>query len=117
MCLADELQTVAHRGFRDELIGAGLLIPLGVAGVYGRGGAFERVVEQFEHYLSRTVAPLAPEVLRFPPLLSRAHYLCTDHIQNFPNLMGSVHSFAGNDRGHLALLQKRERGEDWTGDL
>jgi seryl-tRNA synthetase len=31
--------------------------------------------------------------------------------------MGSVHSFVGNDRGHQALLQKKERGEDWTRDL
>src|SRR6185295_18544738 len=38
-------------------------------------------------------------------------------IQNFPNLMGSVHSFTGTERAHLAMMQKKEKGEDWTCDL
>src|SRR5947208_14953794 len=107
MCLTDDPLTAAYRAYLDELVGAGLLIPLDVPGVYGRSGVFEHVVEQFERYVTRTGAPFAPEVMRFPPLLSRRHYLGTDHIQNFPDLMGSVHSFTGNERGHQALLQKQ----------
>ncbi len=117
MCLSQDQVTAAYRSYRDEVVAAGLLIPLGVPGVYGRSGVFEGVVEHFERYVTRMGAPFAPEVMRFPPLLSRQHYLGTDHIQNFPNLMGSVHSFAGDDRGHQALLQKQEKGEDWTDDL
>jgi hypothetical protein len=82
MCLGDDPQTAAYRGYRDDLVAAGLLIPLDVHGVYGRSGVFEHVVEQFERFLSRTGAPLAPEVVHFPPLLSRRHYLGTDHINN-----------------------------------
>ena len=117
MCLADEPLTAAYRNYREELVSAGLLIPLGVPGLYGRSAVFEQVVERFERYVTRSGAPFAPEVIRFPPLLSRECYLRTDHLQNFPNLMGSVHSFTGNDRGHYALLQKKENGEDWTRDL
>jgi len=117
MCIADDPLTTAYRSYRDELVDAGLLIPLGVLGVYGRSGVFESVVEQFERYITRAGADQQPEVMRFPPLLSRQHYLGTDHIQNFPNLMGSVHSFTGDDRRHLALLQKKEKGEDWSADL
>jgi seryl-tRNA synthetase len=117
MCLTDDTLTAAYRGFRDELVGAGLLVPLGVPGVYGRSGVFERVIELFERYVTRAGAPFGPEVIHFPPVLSRQYYLGTDHLQNFPQLMGSVHSFTGNDRAHTALLQKRERGEDWTRDL
>src|SRR5262249_28467583 len=40
-----------------------------------------------------------------------------NHIQNFPNLMGSVHTFKGNECDHLALLECQERGQDWTADL
>src|SRR5437588_8047318 len=98
MCIADDPITAAYRGYRDELVAAGLLIPLGVAGVYGRSGVFEGVVEQFERFVTHAGAAFSPEVVRFPPLLSRQHYLATDHVQNFPNLMGSVHSFAGNER-------------------
>jgi seryl-tRNA synthetase len=117
MCVSDEPITAAYNAYRQELVGAGLLIPLGVPGVYGRSGVFEGVVEQFERYVTRAGAHLEPEVMRFPPLISRRHYLGTDHIQNFPNLMGSVHSFTGNERGHLALLSKKEAGEDWSADL
>ncbi len=116
-CLADEPQSAAYRAFRNELVDAGLLIPLGVPGVYGRSGVFERVVEQFERYVTRMGEPLRAEVMHFPPVLNRQHYLGTDHIQNFPNLMGSVHSFTGNERQHQTLLQKKERGEDWTREL
>ncbi len=117
MCISDDPITAAHRSYLNELVEAGLLIPLGVPGVYGRSGVFEDVVEQFERFVTRVGAPLGAEVMRFPPLLKREHYLATDHLKNFPNLMGSVHTFTGNERGHLALLRKKEQGEDWTRDL
>lgn len=117
MCIVEEPLTAAYQKYLAELIQAGLLIPLGVAGVYGRSGVFESVIEHFECYVTRIGAHLDAEVMRFPPLLSRQHYLGTDHIQNFPNLMGSVHSFTGGEREHLALLQKKEQGEDWSNDL
>src|SRR5260370_189969 len=117
MCISADPITAAHQSYQDELVDAGLLIPLGVSGVYGFSGVFEGIIEQFEAFITRVGACLEPEVMRFPPLLSRQHYLATDHIQNFPNLMGSVHSFTGNERGHLAMMQKKEKGEDWTCDL
>jgi seryl-tRNA synthetase len=117
MCIGDDPITGAYRKYQDELVGAGLLIPLGVPGLYGRSGVFEGVIEHFEHYATRSGAALAPEVMRFPPFLSRQHYLRTDHIQNFPNLMGSVHSFTGDEHEHRALLERKEKGEDWATDL
>jgi seryl-tRNA synthetase len=116
-CTADDPITAAYRNYQDELVSAGLLIPLGVPGVYGRSGVFEAVVEQFERYITRAGASLQPEVMRFPPLLARQHYLQTDHVQNFPNLMGSVHSFTGDERAHLKLLQRKEQDDDWTVEL
>jgi seryl-tRNA synthetase len=107
----------AHRAYRDELVAAGLLIPLGVPGLYGRSGVFEGVIEQFEWYVTRAGAHLKPEVMRFPPVFSRQTYLCTDHVETFPDLMGSVHTFTGDERGHQALLQKKAAGGDWARDL
>jgi seryl-tRNA synthetase len=117
MCIADDPIATAYRTYQEELVGAGLLIPLGAPGLYGRSGVFEGVIEHFERYITRCGASLGPEVMRFPPLLSRRHYLGTDHVQNFPNLMGSVHSFTGDERRHLALLEKQQKGEDWAADL
>lgn len=107
----------AQQKYLDELVEAKLLIPLGVPGVYGRSGVFEGVVEAFDRYVTRAGAGLKPEVMRFPPVFARKHYCCIDHMENFPNLMGSVHTFKGGDREHLALLQKKAHQEDWSRDL
>jgi seryl-tRNA synthetase len=117
MCLSDDPIGAAYRKYQGELVAAGLLIPLGIEGVYGRSGVFEGIIEHFEQFITRVGAVLQPEVMRFPPLLSRKHYLATDHIQNFPNLMGSVHSFDGNERDHMKLMGKKEKGEDWSTEL
>ena len=107
----------AYKGYQDELVAAGLLIPLGVRGVYGRSGTFERVVERFDALVTRMGADLNPEVMRFPPIFSRHHYEHIDHISNFPDLMGSIHTFLGGDKEHREMLEIFERNEDWTRSL
>ena len=117
MCTATFSLTDAYEDCLGRFVDAGLLLPLGVSGVYGFAGVFEEVIEHFERLVTRHGKPLEPEVLRFPAIMSRRDYLRTTHIDNFPDLMGSVHSFTGNERAHLKLLQKRADGNDWTGDL
>ena len=109
--------TGAYQAYQGELIAAGHLIPLGVRGVYGRGGTFEHVITSFDDYVSRMGAPSNPEVMRFPPIFSRANYEKIDHINNFPDLMGSLHTFTGDEREHRDMLGKFERKEDWSRDL
>jgi seryl-tRNA synthetase len=106
-----------YDAFREELIRARLLVPMGVPGLYGRGGEFERVIDRFDALVSREGARLAPEVMRFPPIFSRDAYQQIDHIHNFPDLMGSLHTFTGDEREHRDMLGKFERKEDWTGHL
>jgi seryl-tRNA synthetase len=106
-----------YGAYQDELLSAGLLVPMGVRGVYGRGTDFERVIERFDALVAREGAKLHPEVMRFPPIFSRANYEKIDHIHNFPDLMGSLHTFCGGDHEHRAMLDKFERKEDWSRDL
>jgi len=47
----------AHRDYRDELLSAGLLISMGVDGLYGRSGTFERIVEGINVAFSRSAIP------------------------------------------------------------
>lgn len=107
----------AYGAFRDELLAAGLLISSGVRGVYGRGAVFERVIDAFDALVTRAGAELAPEVMRFPPIFSRRHYERIDHIHNFPDLLGSVHTFTGGEGEHRDMLGRFERREDWSRDL
>ncbi len=111
------VETDAYRIYLDELTRAGLLIPSGVKGVYGRSGTFEYVIDQFEQFATRMGRHLDPEVMRFPPVFNREHYSRINHIHNFPDLMGSVHSFLGGDPEHAELVRKFEHGEEWSRDL
>ena len=108
----------AYLAYQQELVEAGLLIPSGVAGVYGRSGVFEGVIDKFEDYVTRMGEQFNPEVMRFPPVFNRQHYLTTDHIETMPDLMGSVHSFCGNERDHHAMATKaRDNDDSWTESL
>ncbi|ARN22174.1 amino acid--[acyl-carrier-protein] ligase [Piscinibacter gummiphilus] len=115
MCLCHDDDPYKH--YQNELVAARLLIPSGVRGVFARSGTFENVIVQFENLVGRETRAMNAEVLRFPPVFNRAHYTRLDHLYNFPDLMGSVHSFMGKDAEHLELIRKFEAGEKWTDDL
>ncbi|HXN14743.1 MAG TPA: amino acid--[acyl-carrier-protein] ligase, partial [Usitatibacter sp.] len=114
LALSDE---DAYQAYRDQLVAAGYLVPLSVRGLYARAGAFERIVEAFDAYVTRQSAHLKAEVLRFPPIFARANYERIDHIRNFPDLMGSVHVFKGGDREHQRMLESFERRGNWSAAL
>ena len=85
--------------FRDTLFAAGLLIPTGVDGLYGRSGEFERVVDGLEGMVTRLGAADGAEVMRFPPGLSRSHFERTGYLKGFP----------ASGRHHPLLLRRRAR--------
>lgn len=103
--------------YQKELVAAGLLVQTSVMGVYGRSGVFEDVLEAFDHFVRKQGQALNPEVMRFSPVIGRANYLKTTHIESFPNLIGSVHSFYGKEKDHLEMLRKIQDLEEWTDDL
>jgi hypothetical protein len=103
--------------FCDELLRHGLLIASGVAGVYGRSGEFEDTVERVDCLVTRYAGKDRPEVMRFPPVINRAHFERSGYLKSFPHLAGSVHSFAGNDSAHRELLEALEAGRDWSATL
>lgn len=104
-----------YKSFQAELIAAGLFIPSGVRGVFGLGGDFEKVLESFDALATEAGAGQKPEVMRFPPIFNRQHYLQNDHIETMPDLLGSVHSFVGDERKHRQMLEKVEaKDAGWT---
>lgn len=117
MCLSHEILDKSYKKYQNELVESGLLLPSGVEGVYGLSGRFESIIEAFECYVTKVGKDLEPEIVRFPPIINRATYLSTDHIETFPDLMGSVHSFHGKEKEHLRMVQKKQDGEDWTEEL
>ena len=106
--------TNAQAAFLKELLAHGILIDMGVDGLYGRSGVFEDVVERFSILIAAFGREDGAEIVRFPPAMSRAHFEASGYMKSFPQLAGTVHSFAGNDRDHTALLAKLDAHEDWT---
>ena len=104
----------AHREYRDELLSAGLLISMGVDGLYGRSGTFERIVEGINIAFSRVGDPDKPDVMRFPPGIGKWQLEQSGYLKSSPQLVGTIHSFSGDDRDHRAMLETLEKGGDWT---
>jgi seryl-tRNA synthetase len=105
---------LARTDFREDLFSAGLLIPTGVDGLYGRSGDFERVIDAINDYATRLGAEDGAEIMRFPPALNRAHFERSDYLKSFPQLAGTVHCFCGDERGHREILRCVDGGTDWT---
>ena len=106
-----------YDAYMRELVREGLLIPSGVPGVVGRGGVFEDVLQRFDRFVTRMGAAEGATVMRFPSIIPRAHFEQSGYLKSFPQLIGSVSSFTGNEHDHKELLRMLDRGEDWSKPL
>ena len=113
---ADDLR-LAHIELRDRLVGAGLLIPTGVDGLYGRSALFEHVVRGIDDQIVALGNEDDPEVVEFPPILPRATFDHIGYMQSFPQLGGTVFSFLGGNREHMAMLQQIQDGAPYADAL
>jgi seryl-tRNA synthetase len=96
-----------------RMLDAGLLVPTGVLGLYGRSGTYQDVAEGISRMVRRWGASLGARRVHLPPLLPRATFAHTNYLESFPDLMGSVHVFTGGDAEHKQLLRLVESGGDW----
>ncbi len=114
-CWRDGSRRLGYRRFRDELLHHGLLISMGVDGLFGRSGGFERVLEGVNAAIGAVGDVDRPEVMRFPPGIGSLQLEQSGYLRNFPHLAGTVASFSGGDDDHRALLDSLSKGEDWSG--
>src|ERR1700761_2709986 len=70
---------------------------MGSPGVYGRTALYEDVVERLASLITRHREP-DTEVMRFPPVMNRAHLEKSGYLKSFPNLLGCVCGLHGNER-------------------
>ncbi len=99
--------------FRDALAAAGLIIPTGVKGGYGRGAVFEDILDRFDALVLRHAAADQAELYTFPPIVSRQLIESLGYLDNFPHLIGSVNSFFGTDAQARAMSEAQKAGERW----
>ena len=105
--------TIPSRAFHDELLDAGLLLPTGLPGVYGRSAGFEDTIDRIDRLITAYGAVDRPEVMRFPPIVNRADFERSGYLQSFPHLAGTIHSFAGSEPAHRRMMDAIATGGDW----
>jgi seryl-tRNA synthetase len=104
------------KAFYDGLVAHGLIVPVRVDGAFGRGAAFERVLEGVNGLITQIAKDDGAEVYTFPPVIDRTIIERTDYLDSFPHLAGTVFSFLGKDRQALELSKRVHEGQPW-GDL
>lgn len=109
--------TDAQIAFRDAMVASGVLVPMGVDGLVGKGRSFVQVFSGLDRLLSAQVHDEPIELFRFPPLIPRSVLERTDYPRSFPDLIGTIHSFDGGDREHAVLVDLLESGQDWSAAL
>ena len=100
--------------FRSDLLASGLLVDTGVEGLYARSGSFEKVVRGIDELVSSAGADQRAPVLHFPPIIPRVVLERSDYLRSFPDLLGSVSIFKGDDDLHRELLDRLDQGLDWA---
>jgi len=104
------------RELYNGLVENGLIIPVGVNGVFGRGAVFENVLQRFDELVVRLSSADKAEIRTYPPVICRSVLERVNYLDSFPHLCGAVYSFLGDEQGAKVLSGRIHRGEPW-GDL
>src|SRR5579859_248803 len=106
--------TTTRQPFYDALVEHKLILPVGVPGAFGRGAVFEDVLRRFDAAVSRIAKDDGAEQMLFPPILDRRVFEKSEFLDSFPQLAGSVFSFAGTDAQHAELRDRVREGRPWS---
>jgi len=98
--------------FRHQLLSTGLLVATGVDGIYGRSGTYESIAEAMDRLVLLVGSDQDASSVRFPPVMPWATFEKNGYLESFPDQMGSVHTFRGDERDHAELLRRTEAHED-----
>src|SRR4029077_10309701 len=99
----------------DHLADA-LFHKMGADGVYARTALYEGVVESLATLITKH-REAGTEVMRFPPVMSRAQLEKSGYLKSFPNLLGCVCGLHGTEREIHEAVARFDKGGDWTTSL
>ncbi len=103
--------------FRDELVAAGILVPTDSDGIYGRSAVYEDIVAGLEGLVNATAASEGSAGYRFPPVMPRSVLEQSGYLSSFPDMIGSVSVFRGDNAAHKRLMEVAQSGGEWTSFL
>ena len=88
-------------------------LPTAVPGVYIYTEAFESVIAGLRRAIGALAADEPFVKLALPPVISRAVIERAGYVKSFPNLLGTVHNFAGTDAEWRELAPQAVEGGAW----
>jgi seryl-tRNA synthetase len=100
--------------FRSQLLDSGLLFRTAVDGLYGLSDTFEKVVRGVDELVTAAGADQRAPVIHFPAVTSRLALERSGYPRSFPDLLGTIRVFEGDDALHAKLLEQLDSGENWT---
>lgn len=92
---------------------AGRPTPTPAAGVYLYPASFERVIALLNSGIDGLAADSAYTRLHVPPVIARATIEHAGYVNTFPQLLGTVHSFAGTPKEWARLAPLSDGSGDW----
>ena len=101
---------------RLDQITSTILQPTAANGVQGRTAIFEDVLGGLTTLITRH-RPASAEVLRFPPVMSRALLEKSGYLKSFPHLLGCVSALSGTEATIRALVDGRFADQAWVEGL
>lgn len=99
---------------RRQLIDAGGLVETTIPGLYARSLEFERIARAVAGLAAEAGRGTAEPCLYFPPMMARDAFERTGYHRSFPDLMGLISTFGGNEADHRELLAAADGGGAWT---
>ena len=100
--------------FRSELIAAGVLVPTASDGIYGRSSVFEAIVAGIEAIVATVSSSEGATSYRFPPVMPRRVLEQSGYLGSFPDMIGTVSTFQGDNKDHKKLMELAQSGGEWT---
>jgi seryl-tRNA synthetase len=90
-----------------------LLHSMGVGGLFARSEGYEAVVSGLSALISAHRDPVS-EILRFPPVMSRAQLEKSGYLHSFPHLLGTVCCLHGTENHIRSAVDPSNAPDDWT---
>jgi seryl-tRNA synthetase len=103
-----------EEAFNADLVRHGLIVPVGVPGIFGRGEVFEEVLHAIDRSISAVAKNDGAFRVHFPPVVARDVFEKSEFMDSFPQLTGTVFSFEGNDSQHKELIERIHQHRDWS---
>src|SRR5690349_24925186 len=103
--MISDARVAETKSYRDALLEHRLLVATAARGVYGFGAEFERLLHRVDALITRGGDGQEAEVIRFPSLLPRTDLEHSGYLKSFPQLVGLIHTFEGDERAHTDMLR------------